>query len=118
MPRMSTLIVLFGLSAGALGGCYVVSPYGYPAYVPAYPPPRYPSPPPAGPPPPPASGATTAPSTGTPAPGAAAGPSDVPAGAKGSCETITVEGHWETHVRPGGQQERIWVPTGTIQVCR
>ena len=103
MSRPWTLIVLLGLSAGALGGCYVVSPNALPGYAP---PPPYVPPPAAGPPVPP----PPTPSTGTrPPAGAATGR---------NCETVTVEGHWETLVRPGGQTERLWAPAHAIQVCR
>jgi hypothetical protein len=118
MPRTWTLIVLLGLWAGALAGCYVVSPYAYPAYGPPYPPPGYRPPPAAGPPPlPPAGPRTTAPPTGAP-PGGATGRSDAPEGPGRSCESVTVEGHWETQVRPDGRRESVWVPTRDAQVCR
>ena len=95
MPRAWIRILLLGLWAGALAGCYVVSPY--PVYVP---PPPQAVPPPAGPP-------------GAPAPGPGA-----PSAGAGRCETVLVEGHWETYVRPGGQQERAWVPARNVQECR
>jgi len=103
MPGPWTLVVLLGLSAGTLGGCYVVSPNAYPAY-PAYPPP--PPPPTAAPP------ATVPPSAGAPPPGGAA------PGPGRRCETVLVEAHWETVVKPGGQQERVWVPARNVQECR
>jgi hypothetical protein len=97
MPRPWTLLVLVGLSAGTLAGCYVVAPNAYPAY----PPPPPPAPPTAGP-----------PSAGVPPPGGAA-PGPGP-----RCETVLVEAHWETLVKPGGQQERVWVPARNVQECR
>jgi hypothetical protein len=107
MPRPWTLVVLLGLSAGTLAGCYVVSPSAYPGYPPL-PPPAVPPAgfPPAGVPP-----ATVPPSAGAPPPGAVPGPGR-------RCETVLVEGHWETMVRPGGQQERVWVPARNVQECR
>jgi hypothetical protein len=97
MRRLRTLAVLLGL-AGALAGCYVVSPTAYPGSVP---PPPYTPPPVTGRPVPPAYGPTsTGPSTGR------------------NCETVTVEGHWETVVRSSGQTERLWAPPHTMQVCR
>jgi hypothetical protein len=99
MPHPWTLLALVGLSAGTLAGCYVVSPNAYPAYPP---------PPPPGAVPP----ATGPPSAGAPPPGGAA------PGSGRRCETVLVEAHWETVVKPGGQQERVWVPARNIQECR
>jgi hypothetical protein len=107
MSHTWALIGLLGLAAGAVAGCYVVSPNAYPAYAP---PPPYAAPPPASPSgPAPSTGAAT-PSTGPRSPGGAA------TGRR--CETVLVEGHWETLVRSGGQSERVWVPARNIQECR
>lgn len=100
MRRAGTRIGLLGLAAGALAGCYVVSPNAYPAYLP---------PPPAAPP------TATAPMAPPPGPGA---PSPSGPGAATRCETVRVEGHWETHVRPGRPPERVWAPAQDLQVCR
>lgn len=96
MTRILTPVLLLALVAG-LSGCYVVSPY-YPAYAPPHP---APMPPPSGGSPPPPRGAQAAP----PGPGR-------------SCQTVTVEGHSETRVLPGGQRETVFVPTYTQQVCQ
>jgi hypothetical protein len=125
MNRILTAMLLCGLAAG-LSGCYVVSPYAYPAYAPMYPPPY---PPPYRPPTyvPPSPGAPVPPRPGGPAAGpppSSATPSSEP-GASGSsqgpvknCQTVTVEGHYETHVRQSGQQETIWIPTRAEQICQ
>jgi hypothetical protein len=113
MHRILTAILLSGLAAVALSGCYVVSPYAYPAYVPTYPPPPVP-PSPGGAPPRPAGPAPAPPppsATPSPAPGVSGGPA-------GSCQTVTVEGHYETRIRPNGQRETVWVPTRTEQICQ
>ena len=47
MNRMLAAMLFCGIAAAGLSGCYVVSPYAYPAYVPTYP---APSPPPYRPP--------------------------------------------------------------------
>ncbi len=118
MKPMLTVLVLLSLAAAGLSGCYVVSPYAYPGYVPAYPPPAYvppssraPSPPPQGGPPaaPPASGGSP-----SQAPGAQGGPQ----GTATNCQTVTVEGHSETRVTPSGQRETIWIPTHEQQLCQ
>ena len=126
MNRILTVMLLCGLAAG-LSGCYVVSPYAYPAYAPAYPPPSYP--PPYRPPyvPPPAPGAPVPPRPGGPVtgpppssatPSLAPGATGTPQGPAQNCQTVTVEGHQETHTRQSGQQETIWVPTRTEQICQ
>ncbi len=125
MNRMLAAMLFFGLAAAGLSGCYVVSPYAYPAYAPPYP---APSPPPYRPPyVPPSPAAPVPPRPGGPATGpppSSATPSSAP-GASGSsqesaknCQTVTVEGHYETHVRQNGQQETIWIPTRAEQVCQ
>jgi hypothetical protein len=110
--RILAATLLGGLAALALTGCYIVSPDAYPSYAPAYPPPYGPPPfppPPVGPPVPAPSGAPP-----VPTPGAAGAPQ----GSAQRCETVTIEGHYETLIRPGGQQETVWVPTRSEQVCR
>lgn len=50
-----------------------------------------------------------------------ASPSQGPGAPQGSaqnCQTVTVEGHAETRVRPNGQRETVWVPTHEQQVCQ
>jgi hypothetical protein len=106
-----TALLLLGLGAGGLSGCYVVSPYAYPAYAP-YPPPVY-APPPRGS-SPPASPPSSPGGTSGQAPAAPGGPS----GAAKGCQTVTVEGHYETRVRQGGQSETLWVPAHQEQVCQ
>jgi hypothetical protein len=101
MPHQWTWVVLLGLSPGALAGCYVVSPNAYPVYPPPPPPPSA-GPPPSAPPP-----VTVPPTTGASPPVSGR-----------RCETVLVEAHWETVVRPGGQQERVWVPARNVQECR
>ena len=118
MTRILTVTLLLSLGAAGLSGCYVVPPYAYPAYAPAYPPrPAYilPSPPAPGPPrqggPEPAS-----PPPGT-SPSPAPGARGAPQGSAPNCQTVTVEGHYETRVRQNGQRETVWVPTHDQQVC-
>jgi hypothetical protein len=116
MPHAWTLMVLLGLSAGTLVGCYVVSPTAYPLYPSPPPPPSYPAPPTAYPAPP--TGPPAAPaSPGTPAPAAGASLQGG-AGPGRRCETVLVEAHWETLVRPDRQAERVWVPARSVQECR
>jgi len=106
VKRWWTASLLLGLVATGLSGCYVVSPYAYPP--PPYPAPAYVAPPPRGssPAPPPApSGQSPAPPGG-------------PTGAVKGCQTVTVEGHYETRTRQGGQPETLWVPTHQEQICQ
>lgn len=112
MRHRWTVVVLLGLGATALSGCYVVSPYAYPGYAPAYPPPAYAPPPPGGWP----AGAPPAPSAASPGPAPTV--PGAPQGAARDCQTVTVEGHYETRVRPGGQRETLWVPAHEEQVCQ
>jgi hypothetical protein len=97
---------------------YPYSPYPYYLAYPGY---AYPAPP-AGSVPPPASPATPTvptPSPLTPSPPAAPAPSgEASGGAPSKCETVWVEGHYETHVGPGGQAVTVWVPGGSRQVCQ
>lgn len=116
MTRMLTATLLLGLTAGALSGCYVIPAYTYPGYAPAYPPrpaylpPSSPGPRPGGPEvAPPPSGASPSP--------APAVPGGTPGTAR-NCQTVTVEGHYETHVSPNGQRETAWVPTHEQRVCQ
>ena len=118
MKRIWTAMVLLGLGAVGLSGCYVVSPYAYPAYVPGSPLPPYVPPPPGVPgPPPPGGPATMRPPSGA-TPGPAPGAAGAPSGAERSCQTVTVEGHYETRVRQSGQRETIWVPAHAEQICQ
>jgi hypothetical protein len=101
MRRFWTAAALCAVGAPALAGCYIVSPYPYPAYAP--PPSAAPSPPPrAGSPP-------TSPGAGAPA---AAQPSGT------NCQTVTVEGYNRTHVTPSGERVNMWIPTHTERVCQ
>jgi hypothetical protein len=101
---------------------YVYPPYVYPGY--GYPASTYPAYTP------PATGYTysqigpgvpaapPAPSAAPPTPPAApdesqAGPEPVP----GPCRPVTVEGHYETRVLPGGQRETTWVPAYRAEIC-
>jgi hypothetical protein len=104
MTRLVTATLLLSLAA-TLSGCYVVSPNAYPP-PPPYGPPGAPAPGPYRP------GGTVAPpppSTTSPGP---------PQGSAQNCQTVTVEGHSETLVRPNGTRETIWVPTHQQHVCR
>lgn len=104
MIRIVAATLLLTLGIGGLSGCYVVSPYAYPA-----PPPYVPPGPPA--PSPPRTGAPAAPpATGT-SPGA-------PGGSAQNCQTVTVEAHSETVVRPNGQRVTVWVPAQQQYVCQ
>jgi hypothetical protein len=109
MKGIWTGVFLLGIGAVGLSGCYVVSPYTYP------PPPVQVAP---GPPyvPPSARGASPAPPGGPATPPPAGG---MPAPAPGAnCQSVTVEGHYETRVAPGGQRETVWIPTYQQQLCR
>ena len=126
-----TATLLCGLAAG-LAGCYVVSPYAYPAYVPTYPAPyrppyvpTYPAPyqppyvpPSPGPTPPQPGGPATGSTPSSPTPSLGPGASGTPQEPTGNCQMVTVDGHYETHVRQGGQQETIWIPTRTVRMCQ
>jgi hypothetical protein len=91
---------------------YPPYPYAYP-YPYASPYPAY-APPPAAPAyaPPPATPTTPTPSPLAAPPGAP-GPSAQP-----RCETVTVEGHYETYVTAGGQASTVWVPAGPREICQ
>jgi hypothetical protein len=98
-----TVAVLVSLATG-LSGCYVVSPNAYPP--PPYAPPVAPAPGPYRP-----GGAATSPAPPTTSPGP-------PQGSGQGCQTITVEAHSETIVRPNGARETVWVPAHQQHVCR
>lgn len=118
MKRTSTVIMLLGLAAAGLSGCYVVSPYAYPAYVPAYPPPAYAPPTSRGPVPPQPGGPQAAPLASGGSPTGAPGAQSAPQGAEKNCQTVTVEAHSETRVRQDGQRETIWVEAHEQQICQ
>ena len=119
MRRILTVTLVLVLGAAGLSGCYVVSPYAYPAYVPTYPaPPAYIPPSPRGPGPPRQGGPETAPPTSSASPSQAPGTQGAPQGSEPSCQTVTIEGHYETRVRQNGQRETVWVPTHDQQVCQ
>lgn len=114
MRRVWTVVLLVGLGAVGLSGCYVVPPYPYPVAVPARPAPVYIPPSAQGPAPPPPAGPTGPPSgPGPSAPAAGAAP-----GSEKNCQTVTVEGHNETRVLPSGQRETIWIPTHEQRFCQ
>ncbi len=99
--------------------------YTYPVYAPTYPTaPAYapatvlaPTPQPLAPAPP--TGAELAPPPAM-TPGSATPPasSESPQSAIQACETVWVEGHYETRVMPNGQRYTTWVPTHSQQRCR
>jgi hypothetical protein len=97
---------------------YSYPTYAYPAYTPTYAAPAY-SPPPAYMPP---SFTTPTPEPLAPAPqgGAEAAPpaSQPPQASTQGCETVWVEGHYETRVMANGQRVTSWVPAHTQQVCQ
>src|SRR6188508_1793838 len=114
MNRITTAMLLCGLAAAALSGCYVVSPYAYPA---AYPSPYMP-PSPGAPAPPRSGGPATGPPPSSATPRSAPGAAGTPQGPAQNCQTVTVEGHYETHSLQSGQRETIWIPTQTEQMCQ
>jgi hypothetical protein len=99
MTRLVAVTLLVG--AAGLTGCYVVSPYAYPAPPPPAPP-GAPAPRPGGP-------VTSPPAGAIPAP---------PPGSAQNCQTVTVEGHSETILKPNGQRETVWIPAHQQQVCQ
>jgi len=107
MTRYVWLLLLLGLAVG-LAGCIVLSP-DYPGYVPAYPAPAFGAPPPGAAPAPPPAGPRPAPVPSAQAP---------PPGSARNCQTVTVEGHYETRVAPSGQRATVWVPSYTQQMCQ
>ncbi len=118
MTRMLRATLLLSLGAAGLSGCYVVPPYTYPAYAPRYaPPPAYVPPSPPAPSPPRQGGPATPPPSGA-SPSQAPGAGGAPQGSARNCQTVTVEGHYETRVSQGGQRETAWVPTHEQRVCQ
>lgn len=106
-------------------------PYGYPAYsYPAYSYPDYtsyptpgyapPAPQSAPPPPPPpsSSGETTPPAAGTPPATGWGQAYGAPPASSQNCQTVWVEGHYETRVMQNGQRVTAWVPTRAEQLCQ
>jgi hypothetical protein len=106
---------------------YALYPYYYPyapyPYYPPYPSYAYPAPP-VGAVPSPASpttrtALTTSPLTEVPpAAPAPASSAETPSGTPLKCETVWVEGHYETHVGPSGQAATVRVPGGSRQLCQ
>lgn len=93
--------------------------YGYPAYAPTYTTaPEY-TPPPATmtPTPQPLSPAPQGGTEGAPpqSGGQAAPP---PPQTSQNCQTVWVEGHYETRVMPNGQRVTVWVPAHSQQICQ
>jgi hypothetical protein len=88
--------------------------YSYPVYsAPAYPPGSYaPAPQPASP--PSGGGAEAAPA---PPPGSAQ-PQASPQASSQNCQTVWVEGHYETRVMANGQRVTAWVPAYSQQICQ
>ena len=114
MNRILIVMLLCGLAAAALSGCYVVSPYAYPA---AYPSPYMP-PSSGGPAPPRPGDPATGPPPSSAAPRSTPGAAGTSQGPAQNCQTVTVEGHYETHSKQSGQRETIWIPTRTEQICQ
>jgi hypothetical protein len=118
-----------GLGAGALLTAPFWSPYGYypypyPYYSPYYPPsypyyapyPVYAYPAPSTGAVPPAATPTT---PTTPTPSLLTPPPTAGEGAVArKCETVWVEGHYETHVGPSGQGSTVWIPGVSQQICQ
>jgi hypothetical protein len=111
------------------GWPYGHAPYPYPYYAPYYYPhypyyaypyaapyPVYVYPPPAASVPPAAAPAT--PTTPTPSPLTPSPPAAGEGATAQKCETVWVEGHYETHVGPGGQASTVWVPGASRQICQ
>ena len=92
--------------------------YPPPSYPPPYRPPYVPPPSPGAPVPPRPGGPATGPPPSSATPSLAPGATGTPQGPAQNCQTVTVEGHQETHTRQSGQQETIWVPTRTEQICQ
>ena len=118
MNPILTAMLLCGLAAAALSGCYVVSPYAYPAAYPSPYPTPYMPPSSGGPPPPRPGDPTTGPPPSSATPRSAPGAAGAPQGPAQNCQTVTVEGHYETHSKQSGQRETIWIATRTEQICQ
>jgi hypothetical protein len=126
-----------GLGIGALATspywyrpayAYPAYPYAYPVYpYPAYPYPAYSyptySPPVYASPPNPGAGGQADPSTGLsygnpptnpPQPSAQG---SAPSGGQ-NCETVTVQGHYETRTLQNGQRATVWIPAYSQQICQ
>jgi hypothetical protein len=131
-----------GLGIGALATspywyppayAYPAYPYGYPAYpYPAYAYPTYPypaysyptySPPVYASPPVPGAGGQADPSAslnyGSPPanPPQASAEGSAPSGGQ-NCETVTVQGHYETRTLQNGQRVTAWIPAYSQQICQ
>ena len=117
MKRIATIMLLLGLGAAGLSGCYVVSPNAYPAYVPPPAPPPYIPPAARTPSLAPAPPQAAAPPSGE-APIPAPPPQGAPQGSTANCVTVTVEGHYETRVRADGLRATVWVPEHAQQLCQ
>jgi hypothetical protein len=122
-----------GLGTGALlaapfGGPYTYGaypyahPYAYPhPYYAPYPVYVYPplgvsmAPPPAAPTPTTPAPPLAPPGPAAPAPSPSAGAESV---TSSRCETVWIEGHYETHIGPSGQAATVWVPAGSRQLCQ
>lgn len=118
MNRILITMLLCGLAAAALSGCYVVSPYAYPAVYPAPYPSPYMPPSPGAPAPPRPAGPPTGPPPSSATPRSAPGAAGAPQGPTQNCQTVTVEGHYETHSLQSGQRETIWIPARPEQMCQ
>ncbi|MBI3455691.1 MAG: hypothetical protein HY002_07875, partial [Candidatus Rokubacteria bacterium] len=81
---------------------YTYPTYPSPGYTPPVSTPTYPTPQPTSP----------APQSGTPQSQGA------PQVSSQNCETVWVEGHYETRVMANGQRVTAWVPAHSEQVCR
>ena len=118
MTRILILTLLLSFGAAVLSGCYVVSPYTYPAYPAPYPaPPAYVPPSPRAPSLPQQGGSQPVPPPSSGSPSRAPETQGAPQGSTQNCQAVTVEGHYETRVRQNGQRETVWVPTHDQQVC-
>lgn len=85
------------------------APYPYPYAYPYPYPYAYPTPPPAATPTTPTPSPLSPPAAGAESPGASAAR---------RCETVTVEGHYETYVTAAGQASTVWVPAGPREICQ
>jgi len=85
--------------------------YTAPEYTPVYSTPTYPTPQPVSPPP-----------QGTPLPAppgeSQTPPAQPPQASAQNCQTVWVEGHYETRVMQNGQRYTSWIPAYTQQLCQ